>query len=1099
MRRKNAISVRVKSPTRGLVSRLPGETGSLMPAQGGLAQVSPNAATVSSNTRYEDGVVCAAPGYEKVVLNLSGSDISGNLTTLGGAVNLLFQGNVISSGNTAPVLMASDKKLWAVTPSYDSSSQTFVAGLTNLYTTATTPTAGYGWTAENFYDKIIAAQRDNNVQYWLTSTSSSADVPGLPTGDSKWDGVTVFFGHVLLWKDDRIKWSDVDDWTAWIPVANTAISAVLTTTVDFVQPALGGSVTISAAQSVAKVKALSLTGNLGFADTLSGSTSAATLNLVNTGTDTVTVSKITLPASGTTQIYSLTGLPAGWTAATTGSVTTYSPGTTLTIAAGATTALTVTFTVPGSLGADTQYNGAVTVTSDSTVGGNTHSISGKGLKLLPVSVLSGSLDFGVLFSGRTSGANPVGSLIIKNTGNAPLHVTNITSSDATFALGATTATVAAGAFAIIGVTFNPTSNTAFTTTFTVTSDTGGTAGTTQTYSGSGSQSGSNPTGSVYLTDNGTCIFNSVQVGATVSGTITIYNLSNTNLTLNSITLPTGWSASLSPGTVISQCSASTSASKLTVPVIFTPTDVGLSAGAATPVFSVSTTPNTATVYGNAVSSYSLQLSGNLIFGAVPVGGSISTTLTIKNTGLAAATVTSVSLPNGFSCDFTGTIAAGASASATVTFSPTDAVDYSGDLTVNTSSVTTGITQPVAGTGFAVPTPAVLEVGQYISIPYSGKYNYYQVTAATASTLTVTLQSLTGTSTPGSTIPSGTTVYTVDANEAGEAQVVGAQINGSIKKIIPMNDYAFIFKERSIQSIQYVGQGSGTFFVRNEVFGEGVIGINAVINRNDGWLVFLGHKELYVYQGGPAPTPVCMQATRQLYAELDRSRLSSIKLLHNELRHEIWVKYPVIGGFRVLIWNYVEDSAALDDYNSTVEFTSLSLVNWATTITWQGLSDSQSWSDFSSSGTTWTGLITSVYDRVPVLFSSDGYLRIFGRLYTRDGLGYTSIHETVDYDFGDADLYKYLDQVVLGLDIKEVVPGTTLSIQVGTRAAYSTSADEIVWSAPQQVNVDGTAPVPLNVNPGGSGRYIRVRLTSSDSGVRWRVSSFEIHCRRGNTF
>jgi len=56
---------------------------------------------------------------------------------------------------------------------------------------------------------------------------------------------------------------------------------------------------------------------------------------------------------------------------------------------------------------------------------------------------------------------------------------------------------------------------------------------------------------------------------------------------------------------------------------------------------------------------------------------------------------------------------------------------------------------------------------------------------------------------------------VDANEAGETRVIGSDVNGSIFNIVVLGDYAYIFKERSIQVMQYVGVTSGTFFIRRK--------------------------------------------------------------------------------------------------------------------------------------------------------------------------------------------------------------------------------------------------------------------------------------------
>lgn len=1057
MRRKKNISVKLRGLSRGLVSRIPGELDNLMPAKGGVAVVPPAATTVASNVRYENGVTCSAPGYESI--NLTG--------TLDGPPTLIFQANTVNVSNATPIVLGT-KNLWVLLPSYDGVMEQFGGTVTSIFTGAV-QTPGYYWTAENFYDKVICAQRNNNVQYWQTDTAASHDLPGLPVSDASWDGVTSFFGHILLWKDDRLKWSDVDDFSTFLPVASTAVSAVLTLGSPYTQPAPGGQVTVAAAQTVAAVSSISLAGDLTFPNTLVGGTATAVLNIVNTGTASVTL------ASG-----AVTFSSGVFTASFAGA----------TLAPGASQAVTVTFTPV----AGTAYIGTVSVAVPAgTIGTFKHPIQGTGLTPAPVIELSGVLDFGNCGTSHTL----VSSLIVKNTGNAPMTITGITlPTGFTSSYPGGSVVIAAKSRAVYAVTFAPVS--AITYSGNITVAVSGSFSGTNTLAISGAGVTTLSTATAFVTDNGTCQFGSVTIGTSQSGTVTITNPSTGAITLNSLTLPAGWTAALSlPATIASLAS-------LSVAVTFAPTAVGQPSGLIAPVFSAAVVGNTSfTLYGVGVENTAVcGLSGNLAFGSVPVGGSLSAQLTIINSGTLPLTVSSVTCPEGFVCSFAGTVAAGASVTALVTFSPTTDSTYGGDLVVDTPSTSLGTSIAVSGVGLAAPQPAVLVADQAVVLTFTVAgvvtYNYYTVVSATATTLVLKRQDLTGGAATGTSITSGQ-FFTLDANEAGETQVVGAQVNGPIFQVIPQGDYAFVFKERSIQSIQYVGQGSGTFLVRNEVFGEGLLGRNAVINRNDGVLVFLGHKELYTYSGGPTPTPVCIQTTQQLYAELDRSRLPDIRLLHNEKRHEIWVKYPVLGGFRVMIWNYLEDSATFDDYDASVEFTSFSLANWSIAISWNLVPSSQTWSSFSNAS--WSSLASNIVDRLPVLACADGALRIHGRQYARDGAGYLSVSETMDFNFGDSDLWKYVDTVVLGLDVVMSAGATParMTVQVGARAALNVPASQIVWTDPAVILVDGTQLAPVNVNPGGSGRFLRLRFSSSDPGVQWRVSSFEIYCRPGNTY
>src|ERR1035441_1039885 len=64
------------------------------------------------------------------------------------------------------------------------------------------------------------------------------------------------------------------------------------------------------------------------------------------------------------------------------------------------------------------------------------------------------------------------------------------------------------------------------------------------------------------------------------------------------------------------------------------------------------------------------------------------------------TIGSISYPNGFSGNWSGTIAAGSSQPVTVTFSPTSPTNYGGAVTVN-SDMTSGV-NTIAASGTGVP-------------------------------------------------------------------------------------------------------------------------------------------------------------------------------------------------------------------------------------------------------------------------------------------------------------------------------------------------------------------------------------------------------------
>jgi alpha-tubulin suppressor-like RCC1 family protein len=93
----------------------------------------------------------------------------------------------------------------------------------------------------------------------------------------------------------------------------------------------------------------------------------------------------------------------------------------------------------------------------------------------------------------------------------------------------------------------------------------------------------------------------------------------------------------------------------------------------------------------------IDLPATLSFGTLAVGSTSSKTLTIQNKGNSALTVSSINYPVGYSGNWSsGTIAAGASKDVIVTFRPTAAQSYSGNLTVNSNATSGTNTCMLAG-------------------------------------------------------------------------------------------------------------------------------------------------------------------------------------------------------------------------------------------------------------------------------------------------------------------------------------------------------------------------------------------------------------------
>jgi hypothetical protein len=378
--------------------------------------------------------------------------------------------------------------------------------------------------------------------------------------------------------------------------------------------------------------------------------------------------------------------------------------------------------------------------------------------------------------------------------------------------------------------------------------------------------------------------------------------------------------------------------------------------------------------------------------------------------------------------------------------------------------------------------------------------------------------LTGEIAEGIEIPEGSTIASVDANEAGEAVNAGSETNGKIFAVVSLGDYGVILKERSIQSMQYVGRSSGTFFVRPEVLNEGPISKNAWSRFGDKQLVFFGHKDLYTYSGGQTLNPVATQHTQKVYSELDRSRADEIVIYHNETANEIWVVYPTLADvdLKVLIYNYKYNSCVIDSYSKALNgITAIGGIDWEIAPTWNELSEAQIWSteilkwyEYVDEGLQrYTILAIGGDNAIPAIGEISGAtvprLLLHGRKFSRcsgdncSEAAYVALAETQDFDFGDDAKWKYADTLMLNVEVKEHLDRPMfLYVQLGGRDNLDS---DIRWSSPSRVEVSGNGMVTTKINARMAGRFLRIRFYSQTVGAQWRIGGFRLMARPGGTY
>jgi len=97
----------------------------------------------------------------------------------------------------------------------------------------------------------------------------------------------------------------------------------------------------------------------------------------------------------------------------------------------------------------------------------------------------------------------------------------------------------------------------------------------------------------------------------------------------------------------------------------------------------------------------VTLGGSLAFGAVEAGKTSESTLTIGNSGTGTLSITGITVPDGYTLNWSGgSISPGGSQQVTVRFAPMAARSYDGTLAVNGDHTSGTNTMPLTGTGTA---------------------------------------------------------------------------------------------------------------------------------------------------------------------------------------------------------------------------------------------------------------------------------------------------------------------------------------------------------------------------------------------------------------
>ncbi|MFL5658953.1 MAG: N,N-dimethylformamidase beta subunit family domain-containing protein [Ktedonobacteraceae bacterium] len=524
-------------------------------------------------------------------------------------------------------------------------------------------------------------------------------------------GARVFAGGTIQWS-----WG-LDNYSA-----NYANAGIQRTTANILNNFISGATTPSPAVSLSPT-------SLSFSNQQVNTTSASqAVTLTNSGNAALTINTIGVSGTNSGDFAQTNTCPI-------------SPST---LAANASCTISVTFT-PTATGT---RSASVSITDNASGSPHTVALSGSGTSAPApaVSLSPSSLSFGNQNVNTTSAAQTV---TLTNSGNAALTISSIGLSGTNSGDFAQTnncpSTLAAGASCTINVTFTPTATGARSASVSITDNASGSP-----HSVALSGTGTTPAPAVSLTPS-SLTFSSQVVGSTSAAqAVTLKNSGTADLTISTISLggtnPGDFAQTntcpISPSTLAAGASC-------TISVTFTPTATGTRNASVSITDNAADSPQTIALSGSGASAPAPAVSltpSSLTFSSQAIGStSAAQAVTLKNSGTAALTITAIGLTGTNAGDFAqtntcpispSTLAAGASCTINVTFTPTATGTRSASVTITDNA--SGSPHSVALSGTGSSTSNVIFSDGFESGSLPGNWTSTSVSTSNSLTLDSTL-------------------------------------------------------------------------------------------------------------------------------------------------------------------------------------------------------------------------------------------------------------------------------------------------------------------------------------------------------------------------
>ena len=309
-------------------------------------------------------------------------------------------------------------------------------------------------------------------------------------------------------------------------------------------------------------------------------------------------------------------------------------------------------------------------------------------------------------------------------------------------------------------------------------------------------------------------------------------------------------------------------------------------------------------------------------------------------------------------------------------------------------------------------------------------------------------------------------------DAGEYEL--ADTRGDVIDGLQLNDSFIIYKEDSIWGMQFVGAPLVFRFykITDQV---GIFSKRCVAEWEGGHFAF-GHNDCIVTDGQSVRSVMDKRIRREVYDNIDPDSYSSVFVVANRLRREVWVCYPTTGSSycdKAAVWNWAEDTFGFRDLPD-VSDAGYGIIQDGGATDWD--SDAGTWS---SDSTIWDQRNFNPTQN-SLVFASPSNSKMYAVDETNQeaGANMTAYVQRTGLLLGAPDRVKWLTGVIPNMDASGPVEFYF--------AGQMSSKETPVWDGPYSFDPANQHRVDCRV----SHRYLGVKV-QSDTDIGWKLSGMEM--------